>query len=267
MTRSGDQDRTRGNRSSQDLGEALKWIGFALLGTYVVTVVAAALPVKLLDPAWINRVCGSLRGGASFPLESVALFLIGGFLDCSGKEPPLITRVRRLARWAALGFLLLIPLQSWAGLKLIDTAIEAQKARLAPADNALSAVYAATNADQLVEAIRRIPGAPPNISGRFEEPLPKVRERLISEIGPQVRQQKEQLKAVIGTIRRDSLIALVKDGVVALLSALAFAAVGRSKPYRSTLLQKLVGPPGPPSSASEELEKLVEDYQQGDGEA
>lgn len=267
MTRSGDQDRTRGNRRSQDLGEALKWIGYALLGTYAVTVVAAALPVKLLDPAWINRVCGSLRGGVSFPLEAVALFLIGGFLDRSGKEPPLITRVRGLAIWAALGFLLLIPLQSWAGLKLIDTAIEAQKARLAPADNALRAVYAATNADQLLEAIRRIPGAPPNIGGRLEEPVPKVRERLISEIEPQVRQQKEQLKEVIGTIRRDSLINLVKDGVVALLSALAFAAVGRSKPYRSTLLQKLVGPPRPSSSASEEFARLAEDYQQGDEKA
>jgi hypothetical protein len=267
MTRSGDQVRTRSNRRAQDLGEALKWIGFALLGTYVVTVVAAALPVRLLDPAWISRVCGSLRGGVSFPLEAVALFLIGGFLDRSVKEPPRVTFVRGLSSLAALGFLLLIPLQSWAGLKLIDSAIEAQKARLVPADNALRAVYAATNADQLMEAIRSIPGAPPNIGGRFEEPVPKVRERLISEIEPQVRQQREQLKEVIGTIRRDSLINLVKDGVVSLLSALAFAAVGRSKPHRSTLLQKLLGPSRPSSSASDEFEKLAEEYQREDDEA
>jgi len=152
-------------------------------------------------------------------------------------------------------------------MKLIDTAIEAQQARLAPAENALKAVYAATNGDQLLEAIRLIPGAPPNIGGRFDEPVPKVRERLISEIEPQVRQQKGQLKEVIDTIRRDSLIALVKDGVVALLSALAFAAIGRSRPYRRTLLSSLLGAPNASSSASEEFHKHAEEYQQTEDEA
>ncbi|MFM7639981.1 MAG: hypothetical protein ACKO45_00250 [Cyanobium sp.] len=160
----------------------------------------------------------------------------------------MVTDRRRLASWVAVGFVLLIPLQSWAGLKLIDRAIEAQKERLLPAENALRAIDAASDADQLLEAIRRIPGAPPNISGRFDEPVPKVRERLISQIEPQVRQQKGQLKEVIDTIRRDSLIALVKDGVVALLSALAFAAIGRSSPYRPALMHQLVGAPSPSST-------------------
>ncbi|MFM7639980.1 MAG: hypothetical protein ACKO45_00245 [Cyanobium sp.] len=62
--------------SLQDLADPLRWISIALLGTYVVTVVAATLPVKLLDPAWINRICGSLRGGVSFALEAMALFLL-----------------------------------------------------------------------------------------------------------------------------------------------------------------------------------------------
>jgi len=260
-SRGAESSRIRSSRSLQDLADPLKWIGIALLGTYVVTVVAAALPVKLLDPAWINRVCGSLRGGVSFPLEAMALFLIGAFLQRSGKEPSYVSDLRWLSRWAALGFLLMIPLQSWAGMKLIDSATEVQKSRLEPAESALKAVYAATNGDQLLEAIRSIPGAPPNIGGRLEEPVAKVRERLISEIEPQVRQQKQQLKEVIGSIRRDSLIALVKDGVVALVSALAFAAIGRSKPYRPTLLSSLLGGPNPSSSANDELHKLAEEHQ------
>jgi hypothetical protein len=255
-----------GNRV-EDLADPLKWIGIALLGTYLVTVVAAALPVKLLDPAWINRICGSLRGGVSFPLEAMAAYMIGAYLQRGGKEPHYLSDLRWCSRLAALGFVLLIPLQSWAGLQLIATTVGAQQARLAPGEDALKAIYAATDADQLLAAIRRIPGAPPNIGGRLEEPVAKVRQRLISEIEPQVRQQKEQLKEVIGTIRRDSLIALVKDGVVALLSALAFAAIGRARPYRPTLLQKLVGAPSPSSSASDEFAKLAEEYQRGDEQA
>jgi hypothetical protein len=247
-------------RRIQDLADPLKWIGIGLLGIYVATVVAAALPVKLMDPIWINRICGSIRGGVSFPLEAMALIMIGAYLQRTGKEPPMVTDFRRLCSWAALGFLLMIPLQSWAGQKLTDLAVQNQQARIEPSQTALKAVYAASNADELLNAIRIIPGAPPNISGRFEEPVPKVRARLISEIEPQVRQQKEQLKQVTREILRDSIINLIKDGFVALFSALAFAAIGRSKPNKPTFLQRLIGQPRTPEM--EELAKLSDEYEQ-----
>jgi hypothetical protein len=257
-----DSRRSGNGRRIQDLADPLKWIGLALLGTYVATVVAAALPIKLLDPIWINRICGSLRGGVSFPLEGMALIMIGAYLQRTGKEPPMVTDFRRLCSLVALGFVLMIPLQSWAGQKLTDLAVQNQQGRIEPAQKALKAVYAATNAEELLNAIRIIPGAPPNISGRFEEPVPKVRERLIGEIEPQVRQQKEQLKQVTGEIRRDSFINLIKDGFVALFSALAFAAIGRSKPYKPTFLQSLFGSPRTSSRGMEELAKLSDEYEQ-----
>ena len=247
-------------RRIQDLADPLKWIGIGLLGIYVATVVAAALPVKLMDPIWINRICGSIRGGVSFPLEAMALIMIGAYLQRTGKEPPMVTDFRRLCSWAALGFLLMIPLQSWAGQKLTDLAVQNQQARIEPAQTALKAVYAATNAEELLNAIRIIPGAPPDISGRFDEPVPKVRERLIGEIEPQVRRQKEQLKQVTAAIRRDSIINLIKDGFVALFSALAFAAIGRSKPNKPTFLQRLFGTPRTPEM--QELDKLSDGYEQ-----
>jgi hypothetical protein len=257
-----DSRRSGNGRRIQDLADPLKWIGIGLLGTYVVTVVAATLPVKLLDPIWINRICGSIRGGVSFPLEAMALIMLGAYLQRTGKEPPMVTDFRRLCSWVALGFVLMIPLQSWAGQKLTDLAVQNQQARIEPAQRALKAVYAATNAEELLNAIRIIPGAPPNISGRFEEPVPKIRERLISEIEPQVDQQKEQLNQVTGEIRRDSFINLIKDGFVALFSALAFAAIGRSKPYKPTLLQSLFGSSRTSSAAREEFSRLADEYEQ-----
>ena len=257
-----DSPSSANGRRIEDLADPLKWIGIGLLGIYVATVVAAALPVKLLDPIWINRICGSIRGGVSFPLEAMALIMIGTYLQRTAMEHPMLTDFRRLCSWAALAFLLMIPLQSWAGQTLTDLAVQNQQARIEPAQTALKAVYAATNAEELLNAIRIIPGAPPNISGRFEEPVAKIRARLISEIEPQVRQQKEQLKQVTGEIRRDSLINLIKDGLVALFSALAFAAIGRSKPYKPTLLQRLFGSPRTPSYGMEELSKLADEYEE-----
>jgi len=228
-------------RQVRYLADPLQWIGIGLLGIYGATVLAAALPIKLLDSGWINRICGSIRGGVSFPLEAMALILISSYFK--GRETPMATRLRRLCSWVALGFVLMIPLQSWAGLKLIDLAIQNQQARIQPAENALKLLYMATNGEQLLAALRAIPGAPPNISGRFEEPVAKVRDRLISEIEPQVLKQNVQLNQVIDDIRRDSLISLFKDGIVSLFSALAFAAIGRPDPYQPTLIQKLFGIP------------------------
>ena len=43
------------------LGLTLLWVGLTLLGIYAVTVAAAAYPLQLLQPAWIDRVAGSLQ--------------------------------------------------------------------------------------------------------------------------------------------------------------------------------------------------------------
>lgn len=102
-------------RRIEDLTDPLRWIGIGLLGIYVATVVAAALPVKFMDPIWINRICGSIRGGVSFPLIAIALIMIGAYLQRTGKEPPMVTDFRRLCSWAALGFLLMIPLRAGLG--------------------------------------------------------------------------------------------------------------------------------------------------------
>jgi hypothetical protein len=241
----------------QDLAEPLKWIGFALLGIYASTVVADALPVKLMDPVWISKICGSIRGGVSFPLLAMALILIGAYLERTGNEPPLITRLRRFCSWVALGFVLMIPLQFWSGQKLIGLAIQNQQARVQPGEMALKALYAATNADELQAAIRSIPGAPPNISNRFDEPVRTIRDRLIAEIEPQLDKQKDQIRGVTGEIRRDSVIGLVRDAIVALLSALAFAALGRSKSNRPTLLQKLLRPTKMSGAQLDEYERFA----------
>jgi hypothetical protein len=257
-----DSRRRANGRLIQELADPLKWIGIAFLATYVASVVAAALPVKLLNPVWINRLCGSIRGGVSFPLEAMALILIGAYLQRTANEPPMVTNLRRLCSWVAVGFVLMIPLQSWTGQKVIDLTIQDQQAKIQPSDRALRAVYAASNTEELLEAISLIPGAPPNVGGRFELPMPKVRERLISEIEPQVLKQKEQLKQVISDIRREGLVGLVKDGIVALFSALAFAAIGRSNPYRLSMLQKLVGPHRSSSGGIDELVRLADEYEE-----
>ena len=120
------------NPRSLELGFVLFWVALALLGIYSVTVLAAALPIHILQPSWIERICGSLRGGVSFPLIALALLVIGDQASASADEGRLVSRLRYWACFAALGFVLMIPLQTWAGIGVVQQFAKNEKAQLRP---------------------------------------------------------------------------------------------------------------------------------------
>jgi len=81
--------------------------------------ITALVPFTPLAPGWQGRLARTLLDSASLPLLSLALLPIGRWLD---PADPLLKRRRRsfsrLAGAAALGFLLLVPLQVSANLCL-----------------------------------------------------------------------------------------------------------------------------------------------------
>ena len=133
------------NFRSLDLAFVLFWVALALLGIYAVTVLAAALPVQLSQPSWIERMCGSLRGGVSFPLIALALLILSEHAFDSAEERRFVTQCRRWASFAALGFVLMIPLQTWAGLRVVQQSNASEQAQLRPYTRALSAIRAANS--------------------------------------------------------------------------------------------------------------------------
>ena len=84
------------------------------------TLVAGALwPVQLLNPLWQLRLAGSLINGAPFALLGLALLQIA--VELGPHDPRLKSRQKlcsQLAVIAALGFLLLLPLQTLAALQI-----------------------------------------------------------------------------------------------------------------------------------------------------
>lgn len=227
---------------SAEVGFALHWGGVALLGIYGVTVLAAAIPIRLLDPAWINRVCGSLRGGVSFPLIALALMLVSAWLEDPEHQRTYLPGVSRLAYLAALGFVLLIPLQAWASVSLLQQASAREKEQLKVFDRGLERIRLSLNQEQLSEAIASIPGAPRFTPGTLTVPLPEARQSLIRQIEPQLRQRAGQLRQADALRWREAWVRMVKDAFTALFAFLGFAAAGRRAPDRPTLLEALLFP-------------------------
>jgi hypothetical protein len=221
---------------------ALYWAGLALLGIYAITVLGAALPPRLLDPAWIERVCGSLRGGVSFPIIALVLILLGAYLDNPQRSSTYLPRLSWLSFWVALGFFLMIPLQTWATVTLLGRIAKQEQQQLGVFSRGLERIRLSLSEAQLAGAIASIPGAPVITPGSLTVPLPQARQMLIQQIEPQLRLRSNQLKAESATRWREAMPRMFKDAVVAIFSALSFAAIGRNTPDGPTLLERILFP-------------------------
>jgi len=228
---------------SSDLRRILTASAIALLGIFVVTIVALALPLQLLQPAWIQRTCSAILGGVSFPLVAVVLLVLAaepapgeGGRPAKIEEPPYITSCRRLAFAAAIGFALMIPLQTWAGVKVLQQVMTNDKEQLKAYTRALDLIRIAETPDALIFALQSIPGVPPSLDGQLKDPLPKVRQQLITQIEPQIKARQTQLAQINGERWQQGILRWVKEGLIAAFSALGFAAVGRLSPTKPTLL-------------------------------
>jgi hypothetical protein len=228
---------------SSDLRRVLCAAACALLGIFAVSIVALALPLQLLQPSWIERMCAAVLGGVSFPLVALVFLVMvaegtPGDKDVSGlkNEAAFITSLRRLALFVAIGFALMIPLQTWAGVEVVQQAMRNDKEQLKPFTRALDLIRIAETPDAMLFALRSIPGAPSNLSGELSDPLSKVRQQLIAQIEPQLKARQNQLKDVNRQRWKQGILRWVKDGFIAAFSAFGFAAIGRMGPLKPTLL-------------------------------
>ena len=103
---------------NNSVGLVLSDIAIGLFILYVVFVVADILPIRLLDPLWIITLAGTLCNTATLPLAGLAFLHLAAALNSASRtieERRILAS--RLAAWAALGFLLLIPLIGYANWK------------------------------------------------------------------------------------------------------------------------------------------------------
>ena len=94
----------------RDLGLRLNLVALALLAFFAATIFNGALPLRLLDPTWLEGIVQLLLSQAFLPLIALVLLHLAGVLNPESLR--LRKRRDRYARFAlaaALGFLLLIP--------------------------------------------------------------------------------------------------------------------------------------------------------------
>jgi hypothetical protein len=116
-------------------------LGFALILLFTVNTLFGLLPLQVLNPTWQLRVADLLRTTAPFTLlGATLLYLYEGPVG----GPPYfllpLRRIQRLAPFAALGFLLLIPLQIHASYVQIRNADSAAQTTIRSVERRIEAI-------------------------------------------------------------------------------------------------------------------------------
>lgn len=202
-------------------------IATTLFVTFAVNVLLGGLPPRLLDPLWQLRVVSLLIDNASLALVGLGLVHLQAYLE-PDDSPSHLWRdhIARLAVAAALGFLLLVPLQIMASVQLLQTSgvVDARRAAAITADHATlrREILAATSSQDLqarLQRLRRL-GAPLIGPTDRAAPLEPLRQKLLAGLS---RARADALRQ-LASASRPRLWSLFTTVARNLVCALAFAA-------------------------------------------
>ena len=215
---------------------------FVLFGSLVAP---ALFPLQLLDPAWQLRLAGALINAAAFPLVGLALLQIAA--ELGPHNPQLKSRQKlcsQLAVAGALGFLLLLPLQTIAGLQTSRTLNSAQAARINGAEAKLKAlrqaVASANSNEEINQRLQRLQ-APVLGPADIAQPLPLLKAQVAAVLDQAQLQIARERQATPPTNPWRLLPELARNGIACLALALGFAALAVRPGSERSLLQEWQG--------------------------
>jgi hypothetical protein len=221
---------------SESFADILQWVALALFIVFLAILLAAMLPLEILDSRWQVRVISALLGSSSLPLIGVVLMLLANYLD-EGFSPfgSKIRLIRRLAGFAAIGFLLLIPLQITAGTRLLNQQSGNEVGQLKVLQGAADSIRSANNEEDLKNALRKLPGAPNNLNRPLGAPLPQVKAALISRLDPAVKRLQNQVDEAKKNRMEKAIGIWIRDAGMAAGYAIGFSGLGSFKEQGSLL--------------------------------
>jgi len=207
------------------LARLLAVLSIVLLVVFLAAVLTAALPPKLLDPQWQLALVAALVNGASLALIGALLLPLAVWVD-PGNQHLRARRndCRRLALAACLGFLLLIPLQVYAGWRFYSTVTGSRQEQLSQASQKLAdlrqAISYATSHKELQARVQQLFGPSAGLSPAEQRtPIGELRPMLQARAEQASRQLMQQIEAH-AAIKPDQLL---KETIRVAISALAYA--------------------------------------------
>ena len=209
-----------------ELALRLWLVAFSLLVVFAATVLNAALPLRLVDPRWLQGLIQVLLSQGFLPLMALVLLQLAAVLN---PERSRLRRRRdrfsRLALVAAVGFVLLIPLQlvaTWGSLNQLASGQNQQRLQgLAVIGQLRQAVSAASSHQDLANRLAALP-IPQSGSGSPADlalPFPQRQRNLLEGLA----RSERQLTSVAATPDPIPWPALIEAALRVIPTSLALA--------------------------------------------
>ena len=157
-----------------------------MLGVFLATVVVRAWPLKILDSQWQLGFAAELINSASLALVGALLIPLAlAFHPGSDRLRARRNAFRRLALAAAIGFLLLIPLQAFAGWRLYRTVTSNAEQQTSQSARKLAelrqAIDTATSPQEIQAKINQLVGPSAGLTPtQLRTPINQLRQELLA---------------------------------------------------------------------------------------
>ncbi|MCP9785411.1 hypothetical protein [Cyanobium sp. N5-Cardenillas] len=225
----------------EDVASALNWGAILLFVLFLMGIIGSAWPVRLIDPLWLQSVGDKLLASGPIAMVGAVLLLLAKILD--PQSAPIgnrVTLLRRLSFWIAFGFLLLIPLQIYSGISLLRQFRANDTRELNAYIATTRAIESARSYDDILKAMRLLPGQAPALPASIDVPLEVVKTKLSNDLNPFIKRYQNSSDALGMKRLNDWFVQLARNVIAALLLFFSFAAIGKRFAYQPTLLQSVL---------------------------
>lgn len=208
----------------QATGTMLFRVGVALLVVFVILMLAAVFPLKIIDPGWQLRVIRSLVNNGTIAVLGLVSISLAPVIFPSEKLKRRRLKIANFAVVASIGYLLILPLQGvaiWQGLSTFNNAQSRQfQAAKEKIEQIRKAVNDSNNTAELQKRLQALPGPglPPL---NTNAPIEVVRPQLLSLLDTAQGQLKQRSAGAGLTTER--LQQVIQESIRVGLSALVFA--------------------------------------------
>lgn len=203
------------------------WVGVVLLGSFLTSLINAA-PPRLADPTWQLNVIGLLLGSGGMALIGSLLLCLARVFNQSDRQiQNRALLVRKLATWVALGWLLLIPLQLFLGVRLINSQGSSELEQIRGIERVAKAVRDANSELELRQAMAQVPNQPPLPT--LTVPLPVAKANLLAQFQKTINTAKNNQDQGSSNRLQIWLKEAFRNSIQSLLLALGFLALGKHR--------------------------------------
>ncbi|MEB3316831.1 MAG: hypothetical protein VKO39_01620 [Cyanobacteriota bacterium] len=203
------------------------WTGVTLIGVFIVPLINLA-PVRVTEPVWQLNLITLLMSNGVWALIGAVLICLARVIhynDRMIRSRALL--LRNLASWVAIGWLLLIPLQVFLSVRLINNLGGREIGEIQNVQRVSRLVSSANTEGELRAAMAQMPNQPP--LPRLIVPLEVAKTNILSQMQRNINAAKNRQELRISERWQTWLKESLRNAAQCSLLALGFLALGKKR--------------------------------------